>query len=672
MSVSLRKISRLLIANRGEIACRIIRTARSLGIETIAVYSDIDRDAQHVQQADRAIHIGPAPSNESYLVIERIINAAAKCNADAVHPGYGFLSENADFAQACAEAGLIFVGPSAEAIDIMGDKAKAKRRMIATGVPCIPGYHSEDQSNARLVDEANNIGFPVMVKAAAGGGGRGMRLVSSVDQLPSAITTARSEAFNAFGLGDLILERAIVDPRHVEIQIMADTHGNIIHLGERDCSVQRRHQKVLEEAPCPVMAPSLRNAMGEAAIKAAADINYVGAGTVEFLLNEDGLFYFLEMNTRLQVEHPVTEMITGLDLVALQLRICEGEVLPISQDDINLEGHAIEARLYAEDPASDFLPAAGILSFWKTSDREGVRTDTGVASGDTVSSFYDPMIAKIIALGANREEARRRLIDALQDTAAFGLSTNKTFLIDVLQQPAFSTGCATTSFINNTYGNDGFRQPAIRFKATAIAAALSFFASRDDAKKNAITLATPLLNWSSALLSPISYRYEHGDTSIELSLSPQDAHTLIISSKDNHETITLISMENNNATLVFGNTREHVIYHFPSANRAQIQLAFGDSDADLTNIFGVTANADDSAGAGTVLAPMHGLLIEVIVKTGQRVRKGDKLGIIEAMKMQHELIAAIDGEVLSINFEAGTQVEANSVIMDIAGSEAQS
>ncbi|MEM8660689.1 MAG: biotin carboxylase N-terminal domain-containing protein, partial [Pseudomonadota bacterium] len=396
----------VLIANRGEIACRVIRTAKAQGYRTVAVYSEADASAPHIKLADEAVCIGPSPVNESYLVQDNILKAAASSGAGAVHPGYGFLSENADFARACEAAGLVFIGPSADAIHLMGNKAEAKRRMIEADVPCVPGYEGEDQSDATLLAEGERIGPPLMVKAAAGGGGRGMRLVHDIEELGNAIQLARAEAESAFGSGELILEKAIIRPRHVELQVFADSQGNTVHLGERDCSVQRRHQKVVEEAPCPVMTDSLREQMGAAAVAAAQSINYRGAGTVEFLLDEQGEFYFLEMNTRLQVEHPVTELITGLDLVALQLQVAQGEPLGFDQSDVELQGHAIEVRLYTEDPAQDFLPTSGPIDLWAPPAGTGVRVDDGIATGQEISPFYDPMVAKIIASGPTREIAR--------------------------------------------------------------------------------------------------------------------------------------------------------------------------------------------------------------------------------------------------------------------------
>ena len=489
------KFAKILIANRGEIACRIIRTAKALGYRTVAVFSDADAGALHVRQADEAVRIGAPPARDSYLNVAALLAAAKVAGADAVHPGYGFLSENAAFAEACAGAGLIFVGPPPAAIHAMGNKARAKKLMAAAGIPCVPGYEGADQSDATMLAEGRRVGFPLMVKAAAGGGGRGMRLVTSPDELANALTRARSEAASAFGSGELILERAITEGRHIEFQIFADRHGNVVHLGERDCSVQRRHQKVIEETPSPAVSADLRTTMGEAAVAAARAIDYVGAGTVEFLLDRSGKFYFLEMNTRLQVEHPVTEAVTGLDLVAWQLRVAAGENLPLEQHHIQRNGHAIEARLYAEDPHSNFLPQSGTLIAWRPASGEGVRIDHGLASGAGVSPFYDPMLAKVIAHGASREEARRRLIVALENTVALGLVTNRSFLIAVLRHPAFAAGEATTDFIDRYFaaGSDAMRGAEPDNRTLALAALLLFEArSRATASVSAVAR-----NWSS-------------------------------------------------------------------------------------------------------------------------------------------------------------------------------
>src|SRR5690349_72506 len=416
---------KILIANRGEIALRIMRTARRLGYGVVAVYSDADREAMHVRQADKAVRIGGALPAQSYLNIGAIIAAAKSSGADAIHPGYGFLAENEEFARASRDAGLVFIGPSPEAIKAMGDKAGAKEIMQAAGVPCLPGYQGADQSDTAMLAAAHSIGFPVMIKAAAGGGGRGIRLVADATAFPDALRGARSEAQSAFGDATVILERAISDPRHIEIQVFGDAFGNAFHLGERDCSVQRRHQKLIEEAPSPKVTPELRARMGSVAVNAIKSIGYEGAGTLEFLLDQSGNFFFMEMNTRLQVEHPVTEAITGLDLVELQLRIASGEPLALRQEDIQFSGHAMEVRLCSEDAAHDFVPQSGRMALWRMPG--GLRVEHALYSGSEISPFYDSMLAKLISHGATREEARRRLIDGLEQTAAFGVTTNQVF-----------------------------------------------------------------------------------------------------------------------------------------------------------------------------------------------------------------------------------------------------
>jgi len=653
----------LLVANRGEIACRIIRTASLMGIRTVAIYSEADAEAPHVAMADDARLIGPSPVSESYLVGDKVLDIARTTGAEAIHPGYGFLSENAGFAKACTDAGIIFVGPNADAINLMGDKAKAKRRMIDAGLPCVPGYQDEDQSDAALFNASKNIGFPLMVKAAAGGGGRGMRLVHDADNLPNAIKTARSEAINAFGSGDLILERAIIEPRHVEIQIFADKYGHTIHLGERDCSVQRRHQKVLEEAPCPVMTPELRSAMGNAAVKAARDIGYIGAGTVEFLLDASGAFYFLEMNTRLQVEHPVTEMITGLDLVAMQIRVARGDTLSVTQEDISLSGHAIEARLYAEDVSQDFLPATGSIDLWKPATGDGIRIDAGIASGGEVSPFYDPMIAKVIAHGASREEARCKLIDTLKRTAIFGVTTNKKFLVNALEKQKFADGHATTAFITENFPDDELSGKKFSTTLAVIAAVLQHRLSQQVSLAFSPMMPKPLLNWTSASKISTPYRYDKNDNILDVFVLPQsqDFYKANIGDAIFHITIEKIDLQN--ATLKINDQRQHVLYN--SGKTAEIQLSVDGQDINFINLNAVFASSADIAGAGSVIAPMHGLLLEVIVAQGDNVKKGDRLAILEAMKMQHELLAEVDGVVSEITCEPGKQVAADSLLMEI-------
>ncbi len=658
----------VLIANRGEIACRIIRSAKALGLRTIAVYSDADADAPHVTMADEAVLLGAAPAQDSYLNATRILDAARASNAGAIHPGYGFLSENAGFAGACAKAGFIFIGPGAEAIDLMGDKAKAKRAMIKANIPCIPGYQGEDQSDTALAEAAKDIGFPLMVKAAAGGGGRGMRLVEDKTNLASAIKTARSEAENAFGDGALILERALINPRHVEIQILADNHGHVVHLGERDCSVQRRHQKVLEEAPAPGMTSALRDAMGGAAIKAAQDINYVGAGTVEFLLDSACEFYFLEMNTRLQVEHPVTEMVTGLDLVALQIRIAQGHELDFTQDDIALEGHAIEARLYAEDTHQDFLPCTGPIDLWHPAVGGGVRIDTGIKTGSVVSPFYDPMLAKIIAHGATREEARCRLVQALGETALFGVKTNKSFLIDALEQSEFVNGQASTGFIAQNFTEACFAPEALRLEDAAVASVLFYVCARSQALARSLFLAPPLMGWTSATSIAAPYRFADNDACLDLTVTPVGADRYQICSGGDVFALKVLRIADHHASLDLNGTRKDILFHQPQndATGSQLQLSIDGRDLSVQNIHVVPAQMQEgAASAGTITTPMHGKLIEVFVTPGDTVSKGDRLAILEAMKMQHELTADIDGQIEAIHFAPGVQIAANTLLLEI-------
>jgi geranyl-CoA carboxylase alpha subunit len=654
-------ISTLLVANRGEIALRIVRTARAMGLRTVAVYSDADANAPHVRYADQAVRIGPAPAHESYLSIEKILDAAKASGATAIHPGYGFLSENAAFAQAVADAGLTFVGPPAAAIDTMGDKARAKRRMIEAGVPCVPGYQGEDQSEKAFVAAAAKAGFPLMVKAAAGGGGRGMRLVERAGDLPDALKLARSEAENGFSNGDLILEKAIVRPRHVEIQVFADAHDNVIHLGERDCSVQRRHQKVIEEAPCPVMTPDLRESMGRAAVEAARAVGYVGAGTVEFLLDEAGVFYFLEMNTRLQVEHPVTEMITGLDLVALQLRVARGEPLGIKQRDVSFGGHAIEVRLYAEDPEAGFLPSAGPVHLFRLPSGEGIRIDAGVETGGEVSSHYDPMIAKIIAHGSTRDEARRRLILALGSTAVFGPRTNRDFLIDALARPAFVEGKTTTAFIGETYGDAGFmQQPAPGLHTTA--AVLQHASALARSAAAALDVAPSLHDWTSAGHIETVVEYEIDRVIRKLFVRPLGRRTYSVCSEDETIEVALLGIEAETARLTVAGRTLDVIFRDDGRT---IWLAHRERSLELANLASFIRPRKAEAGQGVLLAPMHGRLADICVAEGAHVKKGDRLAVLETMKMQHELTAEIDGRIARVAAVSGAQIAARDLILEI-------
>jgi geranyl-CoA carboxylase alpha subunit len=626
------KFGKILIANRGEIAWRIMRTAKAMGYRTVAVYSDADRQAPHVGYADEAQHIGASPVGESYLSIDRILEAAHRSSADAVHPGYGFLSENEAFAAACEKAGLVFIGPPPAAIAAMGNKAAAKRRMIDAGVPCVPGYQGTDQSDANLDKEARKIGLPVMVKAAAGGGGRGMRLVEHETDLLEAIRTARTEAESAFGSGELILEKAVVDARHVEIQVFADSHGNVIHLGERDCSVQRRHQKVIEEAPSPAVDADLRRRMGAAAVAAARAIAYRGAGTVEFLLADDGAFYFLEMNTRLQVEHPVTEMITGQDLVAWQLKVAAGEPLPLTQEQVAFAGHAIEVRLYAEDAYAGFLPQTGRIAQWRPPSGAGVRVDHGMKDGLVISPYYDSMIAKVIAHGATREEARARLVRALHQTVVLGSTTNRHFLIRLLDHPEFAAGKATTAFIGKHFSGDALAPPEVSDTHWKRAAALLW-------RRSAERFPAALRGWRNSNPEPTPIRLAVGAVERTLLITADDAAGLDDSAPFHIEGDDVM-VDHDALTVRFTDKT----YAPPAA---------------------VAAGSD-----GKLRAPMDGKIVAIKVAAGDSVRSGQTLIVLEAMKIQHQLKAALDATIESIAVREGQQVSNRTVLATLAADAA--
>jgi geranyl-CoA carboxylase alpha subunit len=646
----------ILAANRGEIACRVMRTAKAMSYRTAAVYSEADADALHVRQADVAACIGPAEARASYLDIDAILAAAKRLGAEAVHPGYGFLSENADFARACAEAGLVFIGPPADAIAAMGNKAEAKRRMGKAGVPCVPGDQGGDQSDARLIDEAKLIGFPVMVKAAAGGGGRGMRLVSARSELPAALTRARAEAESAFGSGELILEKAITEARHVEIQVLADAHGNVIHLGERDCSVQRRHQKVIEEAPSPALIPELRARMGAAAVAAAKAIGYTNAGTVEFLLADDGAFYFLEMNTRLQVEHPITELVTGLDLVELQIRIARGEPLPIRQEDARLDGHAIEARLCAEAPHKGFLPQSGPLVAWQPPSGTGIRVDHGLSEGQMISPDYDPLLAKVIAHGRTRQEARRRLIRALEATVALGPATNRGFLIDCLGHPEFAGGEATTPFISRYFAKPA--QPQADAGVLALASVLWFEASARRLGHD------PAQAWSSsgAILWPM--RMEIGGAPVELTVSVLAPRRYCVDSAASATKLEMVGSDDGTARSRLDGAELRAVYIF-EGDTLHLKVANRDLSVRET-LYHPRARTGAADNAATeVRAPMNGKVVAVLVAEGEPIEKGQPLVVVEAMKMQHEMTAGAPGTVARLTVKPGDQVATRQLLVEL-------
>jgi geranyl-CoA carboxylase alpha subunit len=645
------RFSTILVANRGEIACRVMRTARAMGYRTVAVYSEADRDAPHVALADRAVCIGPAPVGQSYLKMDAILAAAKASGADAVHPGYGFLSENCAFAQACADAGITFIGPPIRAIELMGSKRLSKIAMLEAQVPCVPGYEGAEQSEEKLIGEAKRVGFPVMLKASAGGGGRGMRLVREARELPDMIRTAKSEALNAFGSDELIIEKAIINPRHVEIQVFGDTLGNVIHLGERDCSIQRRHQKVVEESPCPVMTPHLRRAMGEAAVNAARACNYTGAGTVEFLLDGEH-FYFLEMNTRLQVEHPVTEEVTGFDLVEWQIRVARGEALPVSQEQVDLRGAAIEVRLYAEDPAKQFLPQTGPVELWLAADGDGVRIDHGIATGGEVSPHYDPMIAKVIARGDTREDARRRLIRALEDTTVLGVTTNKRFLLAILRNEVFASGKFGTGFIADVLGD----HPSTRATEPgggelALALALLHASAQERAPlRSGLMAPRPALLDDGARKIAATVQEQRSDRGrlFAVTLAGVEQHTVRVLGKAGPRLrVEVDGVLQSVAARIDGN---------------RVQIDNGNGVACVEEISLAPPAAAEGAGSGQLKAPMDGAIVAVNVAAGDHVEKGQVLIVLEAMKIQHQITAGVAGTVQSVNVSTGTQVKSRHLL----------
>ncbi|HWL85644.1 MAG TPA: biotin carboxylase N-terminal domain-containing protein [Polyangiaceae bacterium] len=659
----------VLVANRGEIAVRILRGARALGYETVAVYSDADRHALHVREAHRAVYIGPAPAAESYLSIPRLIAAAKEAGADAVHPGYGFLSERAAFARALADACLVFIGPDASSIEAMGNKSAAKARMTAAGVPCVPGLEGDDRTDAAFIEAAQAIGFPVMVKAAAGGGGRGMRLVQDAAALSENLRAARSEAQSAFGSGELLLEKAVTGARHVEIQIFGDRHGNVVHFGERDCSVQRRNQKVVEEAPSPAVDEALRATMGAAAVRAAKVVNYVGAGTVEFLLDRDGHFYFLEMNTRLQVEHAVTEMVYGVDLVAWQLLVAQGESLPLSQDEITnrRHGHAIEVRLCTEDPAKGYLPQTGTVLQWLVPPDRGraVRVDTHLETGTIIGPFYDSMQAKIIAHGANRDAARAILLDALADTTLFGVTSNRDFLARIIASDAFGADDVATDFLarnGSLLGPDASTREKHRVERLALAAVTLL---ADDGLRLAQEHGfdeTDLLGWQSALpmATPLVLSSDGIETTV--SVIPLDRASYRVTLGDGHALdVHAVETAGTSVRYTQGTVRKTARF-----GRAGDTLWLDANGEIATYVDRTYRPAETTEGAdGIVRATMDGKIVRTAVAPGETVAKGDVLVVVEAMKLELELTATIAGTVAEIGVRAGEQVATGQVLARI-------
>jgi 3-methylcrotonyl-CoA carboxylase alpha subunit len=650
--------SKILIANRGEIACRVTTTARRLGIKTVAVYSDADRNARHVAMADEAVHIGPSPARDSYLVADKIIAAARHTGAQAIHPGYGFLSENAGFAEACAKAGVVFIGPPPSAIQAMGSKSEAKKIMEKAKVPLVPGYHGDDQSPALLAKEAERIGFPVLIKASAGGGGKGMRVVEEAAKFADALAGAKREAKASFADDHVLVEKYLTRPRHIEIQVFADSHGNCLYLFERDCSIQRRHQKVIEEAPAPNMDPARRKAMGEAAVAAAKAIGYQGAGTVEFIANQDGTFYFMEMNTRLQVEHPVTEAITGQDLVEWQLVVAAGGRLPLTQDQLRIDGHAVEVRLYAEDPNRNFLPSTGTLVHLRLPE-EGphVRVDTGVRQGDTVTPFYDPMIAKVIVHDRDRTSAMRRMAALMGETEVVGVTTNAALLKTLCSHPAFVGGEVDTGFIERHH-DTLFATPKPADDRVLAAATLARLLEFEPAarpndpwdQRNGFRLLEEghdEARWKDGErdVAVIARRRRGGSIGLELPGGPIEAR--VERRADGRLAIRL-----------GGDTFTATVARRPTADGVDYAV-FADGASRtlrLVDPLDVTQYEAVASGEGAVRAPLPGKIIDLRVKAGDKVSKGQPLLVLEAMKMEHTLAAPADGTVKTVRYAVGEQV----------------
>jgi geranyl-CoA carboxylase alpha subunit len=648
--------NKILIANRGEIACRVIRTARALGYQTVAVFSDADRDAPHVALADEAVHIGASPAAESYLRVDALLEACRKTGADAVHPGYGFLSENAGFAQACVDAGLVFIGPPASAITAMGDKALAKRRMLDAGVPCAPGYLGADQSDEVLTLEAEKMGYPLLVKAVAGGGGRGMRLVRAKSELQQGIEGARREATSAFGDGTLMLERLIDNGRHIEIQVFADAHGNAVYLGERDCTAQRRRQKVIEEAPSPVVTPAMREAMGKDAVAAALAVGYRGAGTVEFIVDDKLNHYFLEMNTRLQVEHPVTECITGYDLVEWQLRVASGEPLPAQQADITLTGHAIEARLYVEDPYTGFAPQTGTVLWWQPDNAKhaGVRVDDGIVQGSVISPFYDPMVAKIIVHGRDRDDAIRRLRAALANTPLLGLKNNGRFLSDLVDHPAFRKAEMTTTLIDQWLEQGEPLLQAIApsddvWRIAAIALAMQGFESW---KGNA---------WRAESTAAFGFKLQSGDTVREVRVRPDRLGGVAVTLDGAAVQAQVLGYDKGTLRLELNGVVQRAV---AVVDGASVHLAVGGHAFVFTEV-SAFPNADALKDASRARSPVAGKVTQILVTPGTAVQEGQHLICVEAMKMEMWLSAQAAGTVKALHAKVGDQVESGALLVEL-------
>ncbi|MEY4027701.1 MAG: Acetyl-/propionyl-coenzyme carboxylase alpha chain [Pseudomonadota bacterium] len=671
---------KILIANRGEIACRVAATARRMGLKTVAVYSDADAGAKHVQACDEAVHVGGSAPKDSYLRWERILQAAKDTGVEAVHPGYGFLSENEDFAKACAAAGLVFIGPPASAILAMGLKAESKRLMEAAGVPLVPGYHGADQDPALLQREADRIGYPALIKASAGGGGKGMRVVEKSEDFAAALASCKREAINSFGSDAVLIEKYVQRPRHIEIQVFGDTQGNCVYLFERDCSVQRRHQKVLEEAPAPGMSDALRAQMGAAAVAAAKAVNYVGAGTVEFIVEQTAYdqpesmkFFFMEMNTRLQVEHPVTEAITGLDLVEWQLRVANGEPLPLRQDQLRIQGHAIEARICAENPDNHFLPATGTLQVYRKPQASSferanmsdtgvaVRIDDGVREGDTISPFYDSMVAKLIVHGDTREQALARLDTALAQTHIVGLNTNVQFLRHVVRSPAFAKAQLDTALIQREAAVL-FKQDPVGLAAAAAAVIAATLYAEADVKGN-----DPFSRrdgWQSHGTTRRRFELEYDGQPVRAVLTYGDVLRLQVGEGvEGRESALQFTPQGDGLWVQFNGVRTHSTVHA----QGEVRHVFTPQGATRITVLDPLAHAGEAAQeGGRLTAPMPGKVVSFAVKAGDKVKAGQALAVMEAMKMEHTISAPQDGTVAELLYAPGDQVADGAELLKLA------
>ena len=662
---------KILIANRGEIACRVIKTARRMGIATVAVYSDADRGALHVRMADEAVHIGAAPARESYLIGERILAAAIATGAQAIHPGYGFLSENAGFARACAEQGVVFIGPPTGAIEAMGSKSAAKRIMEAAGVPLVPGYHGDDQDPAVLRGAAETMGYPVLLKATAGGGGKGMRQVWSGGEFDEALAAAKRESLASFGDDTMLVEKYLTRPRHVELQVFCDNTGNGVYLAERDCSVQRRHQKVIEEAPAPGMTDALRREMGETAVKAAQAIDYRGAGTVEFLLDEDGSFYFMEMNTRLQVEHPVTEMITGQDLVEWQLLVAAGEPLPLDQDRVRIHGHAFEARVYAEDPDNDFLPVTGTLGYLQPPEESRhVRVDTGVRQGDEISVYYDPMIAKLIVWDESRDRALQRLATALADYRIGGTVTNLDFLYNLATCRPFREAELDTGFIGKHADLIFHQRPQDLARELPLAAvALLLYRQQQDTARSCTDPWSP---WQSGNAWRLNEPHIHR---LNIHCHQQD-HTVELEQRGAHYTVRAAGREVQLQAALQGDTLQFEVEgHRQRGTLARTQDGFtlylARGACHFREVPPDLGEADAAGANAGLAAPMNGTIVALLAEAGSTVEANTPLLVMEAMKMEHTIRAPAAGIVNAFYYQPGDLVDGGAELLDftISGSE---